>query len=161
MLQENILDYLEEKKEPRAVKWFQEYMTGPGEGQWMHAHSTIGSAPNNMGNESYFRWTKLATNSKKQVSLNHFLGGFISYAANVNHEEFSKISDMLPIQAADQAARQQEGGSGSAPARSEEGRQPTATVTVSMSPERSQRGESLRRRHCNTGCSVISTVLRR
>ena len=81
----------------RAAKWFQQYMTGTGEGQWMHAHSNIGSAPNNMGNESYFRWTKLATNSKKQVSLNHFLGGFISYAANVNHEEFSKISDMLPI----------------------------------------------------------------
>ena len=97
MLQDKILDYLEDKKEHRAVKWFQQYMTGPGEGQWMHAHSNIGSAPNNMGNESYFRWTKLATNSKKQVSLNHFLGGFISYAANVNHEEFSKISDMLPI----------------------------------------------------------------
>jgi hypothetical protein len=72
------------------------YMTGPDEGQWMHAHSTIGSAPNNMGNESYFRWTKAASNSKKQVSLNHFLGGFKSYASNVNQEEFAKISDMFP-----------------------------------------------------------------
>ena len=32
-----------------------------------------------MGNESYFKWTKAACNSKKNVSLNHFLGHFMAY----------------------------------------------------------------------------------
>jgi hypothetical protein len=49
-----------------------------------------------MGNEPYIRWLKEATNAKKNVSLNHFLGGFMSYAADASEEEYSKVRGWLP-----------------------------------------------------------------
>jgi hypothetical protein len=95
-LQGQIVVYLEDRSEARAARWFTEYMTGELEGRWMLAHSTIGAAPNNMGNESYFRWLKAATNAKKNVSLNHFLGAFMAHAADASEEEYAKIRGWLP-----------------------------------------------------------------
>ena len=78
-VQEAMLQYLTAHKEWRAVQWFRDYMTGDREGKWMLAHSTIGSSANNMGNESYYKWVKAACNSKRSVSLNHFLGSYLAY----------------------------------------------------------------------------------
>ena len=63
----------------------------------MHVHSSVGTAPNNMGNESYFRWTKGACSSKRNVSLNFFLGAFMAYNTDCSASEYAKVIDMLPV----------------------------------------------------------------
>jgi len=95
-LQGHIVSYLEGMSEHKAAQWFSEYMTGEDEGKWMLAHSSVGTSANNMGNKSYFKWTKAACNSKKNVSLNHFLGHFMAYNSDCAQVEFSKVCPMLP-----------------------------------------------------------------
>ena len=90
-VQEAMLQYLTAHKEARAVQWFRDYMTGDREGKWMLAHSTIGSSANNMGNESYYKWVKDACNSKRNVSLNHFLGSYSAYLEDISALEYGKL----------------------------------------------------------------------
>ena len=96
-VQDAMLEYLITQKETRAAQWFRNYMTGDEEGAWMLAHSNIGSSANNMGNESHFKWLKAACNSKKHVSLNHFLGSFLAYLEDWCAVEYGKIVSMLSL----------------------------------------------------------------
>ena len=90
-VQDAMLQYLSAHKEKRAVQWFRDYMTGDSEGKWMLAHSTIGSSANNMGNESYYKWIKDACNSRRNVSLNHFLGSYSAYLEDNSALEYGKL----------------------------------------------------------------------
>ena len=93
-------------------------MTGDEEGQWMLVHSNVGSSANNMGNESHFKWLKDACNSRKNISLNHFLGMFLAYLQDYCSVEYGKIVSLLSL--ADVELR------------SVEGQQGMLTVTVLM-----------------------------
>jgi len=97
-VQDAMLEYLTAHKETRASQWFRDYMTGDEEGMWMLAHSNIGSSANNMGNESHFKWVKAACNSKRHVSLNHFLGSFLAYVEDCCTVEYTKIVSMLSLE---------------------------------------------------------------
>jgi hypothetical protein len=67
-------------------------MTSDDKGQWMLAHSYVGSSANNMGNESHFKWLKDAYSSRKNISLNHFLGMFLEYLQDHCLVEYGKIA---------------------------------------------------------------------
>lgn len=61
----------------------------------MLSRSTIGTAANNMGQESFYKWLKAACGSKKNSSLNHFLGLLKSYMEDRANLEFSNVRDDL------------------------------------------------------------------
>jgi len=57
----------------------------------MLAHSHVGASSNNMGQEVYYKWLKVATAGKKSVSLPFFLGAMCEYAEDRARDEMCKV----------------------------------------------------------------------
>lgn len=95
-LQDAIVTYLQQEGEATAAAWFRETMTGPVEGRWLLAHGHIGAASNNMGQESYYRWMKRATNSRRNVSLHFFMAAFVTHCQDCSEEEYKLALKFVP-----------------------------------------------------------------
>lgn len=95
-LQDAIVAFLETEGERDAAAWFRETMTGPDENAWMLAYALIGAAANNMGQESYYRWLKKATNSRRNVSLQYFLAAFVTYCRDSSLDEYNLALAFMP-----------------------------------------------------------------